>query len=138
MATRKTANATQAPEAAAEETASAPTNQPETITLTGRLCADPVLRHTKSGKAVTTIRVAVTHGPEATFHNVVAWGRTAEVICQYLRKGRLIAAEGRTQQRSWDGEDGKSYTVTELVAWRVQFLSREKAAAETTTEQAVA
>ena len=140
MSRSKTANATQAPEAAKGKGSQAHTDQPETVTLTGRLCADPVLRHTNSGKAVTTIRLAVnTPGAEPTFHDVVVWNRTAEVVCEYLRKGRLVQAEGRTQQRSWDGTDGMIYTVTELVAWRVQFLGREKAAAqEATSEKAVA
>jgi single-strand DNA-binding protein len=57
---------------------------------------------------------------------VVAWGRTAEVICQYKRKGHSISAEGRWQERSWDGEDGKTYTVIELNAFRVDFGSRER------------
>ena len=52
MARSKTANATQAPEPATGNDSPAGTDQPETVTMTGRLCADPVLRHTKSGKAV--------------------------------------------------------------------------------------
>ena len=132
MARKSTQNTT--PEAPAAET------EPQIrVTLVGRLCADPVLRHTaSSGNAVTTIRLAVNDGPEATFHSVVAWGRTAEVVCQYLRKGRLVQAEGRTQERSYETGDGEQRTVTELVAWRVQFLGREKAAPEAATEQAVA
>jgi single-stranded DNA-binding protein len=86
MASRKS-TATAVPEAVS------PAEAPEEsrITLLGRLCADPQLRHTKAtGKPVTTIRVAVNHeDADATFHSVVVWGRTAEVVCRYLRKGRL-------------------------------------------------
>ena len=139
MARSKTAQATQAPEAPMGEDPAAATDQPEPVTMTGRLCADPVLRHTKSsGKAVTTIRLAVDHEDAATtFHDVVVWNRTAEVVCQYLRKGRDVKATGRMQERSWDGEDGKIYTVTELVAWSVKFLTRQKAP-EAAAEKAVA
>ncbi len=54
------------------------------ITFTGRLCGDPLLRHTASGKAVSTIRIAVNDGAEASFHSVVVWGKTAEAVSRYL------------------------------------------------------
>lgn len=92
-------------------------------TLICRLTRDPELRHTKSGRAVSTLRVAVNDGPEPAFHDVVVWGRTAEVVCQYMRKGRLIHVEGRIQPRSWTGKDGKERRTVEIVAYRVQFLS---------------
>jgi len=92
--------------------------------LIGRLTRDPQLSHTKSGRAVSTLRVAVNDGPEPAFHDVVVWGRTAEVVCQYMRKGRLIHAEGRMQLRSWNAKDGTERRNAELVANRVQFLGR--------------
>jgi single-strand DNA-binding protein len=93
--------------------------------LIGRLTRDPELRHTTtSGRAVSTLRVAVNDGPEPTFHDVVVWGRTAEVVCQYMRKGRLIHVEGRIQPRSWTGKDGGERRTVEVVANRVQFLDR--------------
>lgn len=85
MARKSTTTAAPAPEPVEAAPAE---QQAEQVTITGRLCADPVLRHTKSGKAVTTIRLAVNEpGAEATFHSVVVWNRTAEVVCEYLRKG---------------------------------------------------
>jgi single-strand DNA-binding protein len=90
--------------------------------LIGRLTRDPQLRHTKSGRAVSTLRIAVNDGPEPTFHDVVVWGRTAEVVCQYMRKGRLIYAEGRINLRTWNANDGSERRNAELVAGRVQFL----------------
>jgi single-strand DNA-binding protein len=128
MARRKTTNTASrsttskpAPEA---RTTSTPDEQ---VTLVGRLCADPVLCHTKSGKAVTTIRIAV-NAPdsEPTFHSVVVWERTAEVVCEYLRKGRLVEAVGRTQERSYKAADGTEHNVTEVVARRVQFLAAQQ------------
>lgn len=93
-------------------------------TLICRLTRDPELRHTKSGRAVSTLRVAVNDGPEPTFHDVVVWGRTAEVVCQYMRKGRLVHVEGRIQPRSWTAKDGSERRTVEVVANRVQFLGR--------------
>lgn len=91
-------------------------------TLICRLTRDPQLHHTKNGRAVSTLRVAVNDGPEPTFHDVVVWGRTAEVVCRYMRKGRLIHVEGRIQPRSWTANDGSERRTVEVVANRVQFL----------------
>jgi single-strand DNA-binding protein len=91
--------------------------------LIGRLTRDPQLRHTKSGRAVSTVRLAVNDGPEPTFHDVVVWGRTAEAVCAYMRKGRLVHVEGRIQPRSWTGSDGSERRSVEVIAKRVQFLS---------------
>jgi single-strand DNA-binding protein len=123
MPRRKPA-ATPAPDNSA--TASATIRGPalNRATLICRLTRDPQLRHTKSGRAVSTLRVAVNDGPEPTFHDVVVWGRTAEVVCEYMRKGRLIHVEGRIQPRSWTAKDGSERRSVEVVANRVQFLSR--------------
>jgi single-strand DNA-binding protein len=88
-------------------------------TLICRPTRDQQLRHTKSGRAVSTLRVAVNDGPEPAFHDVVVWGRTAEVVCEYMRKGRLIHVEGRIQHRSWTAKDGSERRSAEVVAHRV-------------------
>ena len=118
MARSKSTTAT-----APETVEAAPEQQAEQITLVGRLVADPVLRHTKtSGKAVSNIRIAVNEpDQEPTFHNVVVWGRTAEVVCQYKRKGHTVEITGRPQERSYEAADGTERQVSEIVAWRVQF-----------------
>lgn len=125
MARRKstTASATQAK---AQTPASAKVTSIEPVTLTGRLTADPILRKTKSGLSVSTIRIAV-NPPEgdATFHDVVTWKRTAEVVCQYLKKGRLVEVTGRPQERTWTDKDGNERVNTEVNAFRVQFVSRQ-------------
>ncbi len=96
--------------------------EPDTI-LVARLTADPQLRHTAStGKPVTTLRVAQQHTNPQRFHDVVCWGRTAEVVCQYLKKGRLIEVTGREHERTYTASDGSERTVEEIVAFRVQFL----------------
>jgi single-strand DNA-binding protein len=140
MARRTTTKATPAPKAAPRAPVATEPQEttPEKVTLVGRLGADPVLRHTKSGKAVTTIRVAVNApGAEPTFHSVVVWARTAEVVCEYLRKGRDIEVTGRTQERSYEAADGTERRATEVVAYSVQFGSA-RAVASTADAKAVA
>jgi single-strand DNA-binding protein len=59
---------------------------------------------------------------------VVVWGKQAESCSEYLDKGSQIFVEGRLQTRDWEGKDGQKRTVTEVVAERVQFMSRTKGA----------
>ena len=144
MAQRKSrTTAASAPEAVAaapaerEEARVEQAEEAEQVTLVGRLCADPVLRHTKSGMPVTTIRLAVnTPGEEATFHSVVVWKRNAEVVCQYLRKGRLVEITGRPNTRTWTDSDGNERTGEEINAYRVQFISRQAVSATSDKEVA--
>jgi len=121
---RKKSTTAPAPEAEASAPESTETTpyEPDTI-LVGRLCADPVLRHTKSALPVATIRIAVNDGPEPAFHNVVCWGRTAEVVCQYKRKGHLVQVQGRSKDHAWQARDGSERHDAEIAAYRVQFLS---------------
>lgn len=141
MARRTTTKATLALEAtdAAPVATEAQEATPEKVTLVGRLCADPVLRHTKSGKAVTTIRLAV-NKPDAqpSFHSVVVWERTAEVVCEYLRKGRDVEVSGRTHERSYEAADGTDRQVTEVVASSVHFLSRRATSSTPADDKQVA
>ncbi len=110
----------------------------EPVTLTGRLVADPVLRQTKSGLSVSTIRIAVNPPEgEATFHDVVVWKRTAEAVCNYLKKGRLVEVTGRPQERTWTDKDGNERVSAEISAFRVQFISA-KALAPALAEHEVA
>ncbi len=123
MARRKSTT-TAAPEAQASAPESTETTQyPPDITLTGRLCADPVLRQTQNGKAITSLRVAVQETDPQQFIDIVCFGRTAEACCRYLKKGRLVHATGRRQETAWVGRDGNTRINDELVAFRVQFIS---------------
>ena len=133
MARRKSTTTAPAPEAtpaAPEQTQ--PTVDSEITVLRGRLTRDPgELRRTPNGTPVTTIRIAVNHPDESvTFHNVVCWRKTAETVCQYMRKGRLIEATGRLRSRTWTGNDGQERTEDELSAYRVQFVRMQPADAE--------
>jgi single-strand DNA-binding protein len=66
---------------------------------------------------------------EACFLTVVVWGKQAESCGEYLDKGSQVFVEGRMQTRDWEAKDGQKRTVTEVVAERVQFMSRTKGAA---------
>jgi len=65
---------------------------------------------------------------EACFLTVIVWGKQAESCGEYLDKGSQIFVEGRIQTRDWEGKDGQKRTATEVVAERVQFMSRTKGA----------
>ena len=95
--------------------------------LIGRITADPELKHTESGKAVTSFQLAVNgFKDDVSFIPVTAWNKTAELICQYVKKGNRIAIEGRINQRSYEHKDGGKRSIVEVVANQVQFLESKK------------
>ena len=99
------------------------------IFLQGRLVADPEMRHTPSGVAVASLRLAVdrdfkdkeTGEKKADFINVVAWRATAEFVSRYFTKGRMAVVEGRLQIRDWTDKDGGKRRSAEVVADNVYF-----------------
>ena len=102
--------------AAETEKATTPAQQDQ-VTLVGRLCADPVLRHTKSGKPVTTIRVAVNPPEgEATFHSVVVWNRSAEVVCEV--DGSVVRATVSSRWASFSVLTQRNRSVSWSVTWQ--------------------
>ncbi|MGE3962437.1 MAG: single-stranded DNA-binding protein [Dehalococcoidia bacterium] len=99
--------------------------------IIGNLGADPEMRYTANGSAVTEFRVAVnrtfsdTSGErkqETEWFRVITWNRLAETCAQYLSKGRLVYVEGRLQTRSWEDQQGQKRYTTELIAQEVKFL----------------
>lgn len=106
------------------------------VILIGRLTADPNLRYTPSGVAVTQFTVAVDRqfksgDQEADFIPVVVWRQLAETCANYLKKGRLVAAEGRIQVRNYENNEGKKVYVTEVIADNVRFLESNRDQKET-------
>ena len=97
------------------------------VTLIGRLVAAPKLRHTASGKSVTTVRIATNGKTNAEFHDVVLWGQLADFATKYLGKGRLVYVEGRLQSRQWQAADGSTRRTVEIVANRLQALTSKSA-----------
>ena len=99
------------------------------IFLQGRLVADPELRHTQSGVAVATFRMAVdrdikdreTGERKADFINIVAWRSTAEFVSRFFTKGRMAIVEGRLQVREYTDRDGNRRYATEVVADNIYF-----------------
>lgn len=103
------------------------------VVLTGRLVADPELRHTPSDIAVTSFTIAVNRrfakpGEErqTDFIDIVAWRNTAEFICKYFGKGQLIAIEGSIQTGSYQDKDGNKRKTFEIVARDAQFAESKK------------
>lgn len=103
------------------------------IILIGRLTRDPELRYTQNGLAVANFDLAVDRpttnqqGERQTdFIRIVAWQKQAELCANYLKKGRLVAVQGRLQIRSYETQDGQKRRVAEVVASFVQFLDRNR------------
>ena len=102
------------------------------VILVGNLGADPETRQTSSGGAVTNIRLATTdtwkdrqsgeQQERTEWHRVVFFGRLAEIVAEYLRKGRQVYVEGRLQTRKWQTQDGQDRWSTEIVASEMQML----------------
>lgn len=114
------------------------------VFIIGNLTRDPESRTTPSGQTVANFGVATNRiyndaqgqkQKQTEFHNVVTWGKLAEIAKQYLAKGKSVMVEGRLQTRSWQGQDGIKKFRTEIVAERLQ-LGPKMAAAQSTVKQA--
>jgi single-strand DNA-binding protein len=100
--------------------------------IVGNLTRDPEMRYTPSGQAVANFGVATnrrwtTNGEqreETEFHNVVSWGKLAEICSQLLKKGRKVYIEGRLRTRQWEGKDGVTRRRTEIVARDMVVLDK--------------
>lgn len=110
------------------------------VFVLGNLTRDPELRQTGTGQNVATFGVATNRmwkdqsGNKQTqveFHNVVVWGRLAEIANQYLAKGRLVFVEGRLTTRSWQDQQGQKKYRTEIVAENMQLGPRPTSAQNT-------
>lgn len=104
-------------------------------TIIGNLTRDPELKSLPSGKSVATFSIATNRvwtdangqkQKSAEFHNIVMWGKLAEIASQYLRKGRKAYVEGRMQTRDWTGQDGVKRYRTEVVADNMIMLDGNK------------
>ncbi|VBY70384.1 single-stranded DNA-binding protein [Burkholderia pseudomallei] len=102
------------------------------VILVGNLGADPEVRYLPSGDAVANIRLATTDRykdkasgefKEMTeWHRVAFFGRLAEIVNEYLKKGSSVYIEGRIRTRKWQGQDGQDRYSTEIVADQMQML----------------
>ena len=103
-------------------------------TLIGNLTRDPETRQTPGGQAVCSFSIATNRAwtgndgvkQDATeFHNIVAWGKLADICGQYLNKVKKIYVEGRLQTRDWEGQDGVKRYRTEIVAENMIMLDNK-------------
>ncbi len=107
------------------------------VILIGNLGKDPELRYAPSGSAVASFSLATSEqwkdqegNPQerTSWHNIVAWGKLAEIAAEYLKKGRKVYIEGRLQYRDYEGKDGNKRYVTEIVVSDLVMLgSRQDA-----------
>ncbi len=99
------------------------------VVLVGRLTRDPELRVTTNDKKVVEFSLAVDNPfdkENANFFRCKAWGKTAEFVSNYLTKGRLVAVDGRLEQRKWTASDGGNREAIEIICDNVQGLDRPK------------
>ena len=110
----------------------------------GNLTRDPEVRSLPSGMNVCSFSVATNRvyrdrdgkkQEQTDFHNVVVFGRQADTVAQYMKKGSPVFVEGRMQTRSWEGKDGEKKYRTEVVADRVQFGPKGSGARSTGSGQ---
>lgn len=94
------------------------------VTLIGNLGKDPELRYAQSGSAVASFSLATSEqwkdqegNPQerTSWHNIVIWGKLAEIAAEYLKKGRKVYLEGRLQYRDYEDKSGNKRYVTEVV-----------------------
>jgi single-strand DNA-binding protein len=105
------------------------------VILVGRLGADPEVKYTPAGRAYANFNVATNavwkdqdgnQKDRTDWHRVVAWGKLAEIIGEYLKKGSSVYLEGRLQTRSWDDANGVKRYITEVVAADMEMLGKKE------------
>jgi len=104
------------------------------VFIIGRLTADPEAKTIPSGQTVSSFGLATNRvwtnqqtkqkEEKTEFHNIVLWGRLAEIASQYLKKGALVLIEGRLQTRSWQDQSGSKRYRTEIVGENIQMGPR--------------
>lgn len=109
------------------------------VMLIGNLTRDPEMRYTPQGSAVCTFGLATNRDwktetgekkEDVEFHNLVAWGKLAEICSNLLKKGRKAYVEGRLSTRSWQGQDGAQKQRTEIVITDMLVLDRKDGAVD--------
>jgi len=106
------------------------------VILLGHLGADPEVRYTQGGTAVANLRIATNESyndknsgeriEKTEWHRVVAWGKLAEIVGQYLTKGRQVYVEGQLQTRQWQDKEGNTRYSTEVRASDLVMLGGDR------------
>lgn len=101
------------------------------VILTGRLATDPELRYTQTGRARARFNIAVNQQyrdqegnlqETTTFIPIVVWGAQAESCANFLKKGRMVAVDGRLRIDTFETQEGERKKIVEVIAQRVEFL----------------
>jgi single-strand DNA-binding protein len=101
------------------------------VIILGRLGKDPEVRQVGEGNSVCKLAIATsenwidksgTKQEKTDWHNIVVWGKLAEICGKYLSKGRQLYVEGKLQTRSWEDQQGQKRYTTEIVANTVEFI----------------
>ena len=100
--------------------------------IAGRATADPSLRSTPAGESVASFSLATNKSwtdkkgqkkEEVEFHNIVVWGRLADVAGKLVRKGSTVLVQGAIETRHWEDKQGQARKTTEIIAEKLQFLT---------------
>jgi single-strand DNA-binding protein len=105
------------------------------VTLMGYIGKDPEIKMTQGGQQVASFSVATTESwvkdgkkeEKTEWHRCVAWGKTAENIAKFFKKGSGIFVQGKIQTRTWDGQDGQKHYATEIIVSSFQFPAKPPA-----------
>ncbi len=109
-------------------------NLRNTVQLIGHLGADPEVKHLENGKTLAKIAIATNENyknkagekvSETQWHNLVAWGKTAEIAEKYLKKGQEVAVEGKLTSRSYENQEGQKKYITEVVLNEILMLGNK-------------
>lgn len=97
------------------------------VIIVGRCGKDPELRYTPSGDAVANLAVATSYKPKdkpeiTEWHRISFFGKLAEIVGQYLKKGSSVYVEGRLQTRKYTDKDGVEKFATDIIAEQMQML----------------
>ena len=112
--------------------------------IIGRLGQDPDVRYTQSNTAVANMSIATSERykdnmgewkENTEWHRVVAWGRTAEICQEYLKKGSLVYIEGPIQTRQWEDKEGQTRYTTEIKALKMTMLDSKGSEGGSTSSQ---
>ena len=98
-----------------------------TVLVSGNVCRDPELRTTPKGTSVTEVSVATNRKfgdvDETCFVDVTCWGKTAEIACEYIRKGSYVTVQGRLTQSNWQDKEGNKRSKIGITADIIQQSS---------------
>ena len=120
-------------------------NSLNSVQIIGNMTANSELKKTKSGTSVCQVGVATnrkwkdsngTDNEEVEYHNIVCWGKLAEIVCQYLAKGSKVYFQGRLKTECWEKEGKKNYKTT-IVAENMIMLGSKPQTAQPAPQETV-